>query len=351
MDSLQVAELKDAQKGIMYFLAKTEAYKKPSMDLGMISNFMSGTSILTDLTYGATSIINQTDKGRKVLSDMSSYLQPVKDLISSFFDAMYDHIAKTYGEGAAVLEWVGEFTTWAVSTLVGSLADLIPGWGYVQSAVDLYDGVKKSVTNAIKWLSQIYSGWGVSLLSGSPTIIAQGIAQTSATGLAGGLKDIAITSVKIGLEAAGDAAAGVGSLVNLVTGILQRIANLLNYAVQRFFIHKTLTQAMTHWNREGELKTNLHQFNQWFRRTIVCTPIFAALTINSGFCAHPYRFLSLIDDQDKVIDQAGFDKGVKHIEKLKTLSKDYAKAYSDAYKINFTSEDKVVSSRLDDIFS
>ena len=347
MDQLQQAELDDARRGTLYFLGKLEVVKKPSFDCGLISNFVSGTSIISDLQSASTSILNKHDLGRKFMNGLGAIMEPIQKLIQSFFDALSEKLLALYGEASGVLEWVAEFGTWAVSTFAGSLSDLIPGWGYVQAAADIYEAVKTSVVSAIKWLGQVYSGWGIELLEGGPSIMAKSIAQHNAAGLAGGLKDLTIESVKVGLQASGDAAAGVGAIVGAVTGILQRIANLIGYCAQRYLLNKVITQAGHQWKNTGIYQSNHDQFTEWFRRSCALTPIVAALTLQSGFAAHPYRFMRLISNEDELIDQQKFNDGVKHIEKLKDLSKDYLKEYQDSYKIVFQSADPVVSGMLD----
>ena len=351
MDKVQAFELADARKGTIYFLGNLEAERRPSFDIGLISNFVAGTSILTDLKSVSTSLIKDTDRGRKVLESVGRFTDPIKKALTEFFDKMVDHFVGMYGEAGAALEWVGEFGAWAVSTLVGSLSDVIPGWGYVEGAADLYDGVKQSVVKALAWLGQVYSGWGVKLLDGSPTIIASTIARHNATALAGGLKDTALAVTKISLQAAGDAAAGVGSIIGVVTGILQRIANMVGYCIQRFLIARTFKQAAYHWKNKAELLTDHERFTEWFRRSCVCTPIIAALTMQSGLVANPLRFLALFNDGGEVISQEMYNKGVNHIEKLKDLSRSYCREYADSYKLNFKGADQFIESRLKQVFS
>ena len=348
--ALQAAEQADARNGCLYFLSKIDIARRPSCDIGLISNFVSGTSILGDLQNASTGLIKQTDVGRKAIDGIGRFVDPIKKQLAEFFDRLAEHFGKMYGEASAALEWVGEFGAWAVSTLVGSLADIIPGWGYVEAASDLYDGVKQSVVSAIKWLGQVYSGWGVKLLDGSPTIMASSIARHNATALAGGLKDTALAVTKISLQAAGDAAAGVGSIIGMITGILQRIANMLGYCIQRFLLARTLSQAKYHWDNKAELTQNMSQFTEWFKRSCALTPVVAGLCMQSGFMANPVRFLSLVTPSDEVISQDAYDKGILHIDKLKNLSRDYVREYADSYKLDFSSSDGVVGARLNQIF-
>ena len=351
IEGIQAAELADARNGCLYFLGKINVSRRPSFNTGIISNFVSGTSILYDLQSASTKLIKQTDKGRKAIEGIERFVDPIKKQLSEFFDKLSEHFAKMYGEASAALEWVGEFGVWAVSTLVGSLADIIPGWGYVQSASNLYDGVKQSVISSVKWLGQVYSGWGVKLLEGSPTIMTSSIARHNATSLAGGLRDTALAVTSISLQAAGDTAAGVGSIISMITGILQRIANMLGYCIQRFLLARTISQAKYHWDNKAELIQNMERFTEWFKRSCVVTPVVAALCMQSGFMAHPLRFLALITPYGEVLNQDAYDKGVSHIETLKNLSRDYVKEYAESYKLKFTSDDGVVSSRLNQIFS
>ena len=346
---IQQTELADARRGTLYFLGNISVNPAPSFDFGLVSNFVGNTEILHDLKDGALTIVKSCDKGRRAIDGIHTYTAPIRELFTRFFDSLIEKTGKLFGETAPVMDWVGEFASWAISSLVGSLESIVPGWGYVQNAADLYSGIKQSITSAIKWLGQCLSGYGVKLLEGGPVIMAQALARHSATGLAGGLKDIAVTSTKIGLQTAGDAAAGVGSIINALTGILQRIANLVGYCIQRVLVGRALDQARTQWIDKGPMLSDAGQFLQWFKRTSVITPIIPSLTLMSGFVGHPYRFLKLITEDDEIIDQKSFDKGVDHIDKLKSLAKDYAKEWQDSYKLKFTSSDNLIASRIADL--
>lgn len=177
--------------------------------------------------------------------------------------------------------------------------------------------------------------------------MAQAIARHHATQLAGGLKDIAIESTKVGLQAAGDAAAGAGTIVGAVTGVLKRIANMLEYCIQRYLLNKATREAAYHYKNKGLLVDNHAYFTEWFKKICVMSPVIAALVINSGYTAHPYRFLSMISTDDEIINQEKFDKGIVHIEKLKSLSIDYIKEYQGSYKLLFRSDNPVVQSRIE----
>ena len=350
MDSVQQLELDDARRGTLFFLGNLEIHRIPSFDLGLINNFAGSTSILSDLKNGSTMLLNSCSAGKKVVDGLDKFKTRIQEALASFFNAITEKISLIYGEAGGVLEWVGEFGTWAVSTFAGSLADIVPGWGYVQDAVDIYDGIRKSVVKAIAWLGQVFSGWGVKLLEGGPSVMARSIAQHNAAGLAGGLKDVAISSCKVGLHAAGDAAAGAGSIVGAITGILQRVANLIGYCVQRFLLARTVRQSSYQWNNKSVMMNNHEIFNDWFKKACVCTPVVAALTLCSGNAANPLRFLQLITPDNDVVSQAEYDKGVKHIDKLKSLSREYVREYASGYHLSITSKEPYVGGMLKNIF-
>ncbi len=346
MHDIQKAELDDARRGTLYFLGRLDLQPVPSFDLGLVSNFVAGTGILSDLKTGCLTIVSSCDKGKKVLDGIAQYTAPIRKLFTQWMDALVQRISKCFGASAQVLEWVGEFASWAISSLAGSLADIIPGWGYVQAAGDLYEGVKRSITSAIKWLGQLYSGYGVKLLEGGPLIMAEALSRHNALGVAGGLKDIAVTGLNVGLTAAGDAAGGVGAIINALTGVLQRIANLVGYCIQRFLVGQSLTKARTQWNDKGSMITDAGRFLPWFKRTSAFTPIIPTMTLLSGLVGHPYRFLMLISSSSEIISQKDFDKGTNHISKLKLLARDYASEWQDSYKLQFTSNDPVVAGMM-----
>ena len=346
---IQQTELADARRGTLYFLGNISVNPAPSFDFGLVSNFVGNTEILHDLKDGALTIVKSCDKGRRVLDGIHTYTAPIRELFTRFFDSLIEKTGKLFGETAPVMNWVGEFASWAISSLVGSLESIIPGWGYVQNAADLYSGIKQSVTSAIKWLGQCLSGYGVKLLEGGPVIMARALYHHNAIGLAGGLKDIAVTSIKTGLQAAGDAAAGVGSIINALTGILQRIANLVGYCIQRVLVGRALDQARTQWIDKGPMLSDAGQFLQWFKRTSALTPIIPSLTLCSGLVGHPYRFLQLISSGSELINQKDFDKGVDHIDRLKSLAKDYVNEWENSYHLSFSSDDGVITGTLNNL--
>ena len=348
---IQKSELADARSGTLYFLSKINVSRQPSFDLGLVSNFVSGTSIISDLQTCSSNLLNRTNTGRKLLDGFDKYTKPVRELIASFFDKLHNTLASMFGESSTLLEWVGEFLTWAASSFAGSLADIIPGWGYVQDAMDLYDGIKKGVLNAHKWLSQVYFGWGVKLLDGGPSTIAQGIMQHHITGLASGLKDMSIASIKIGLQAASDATAAAGSIISAVTGFLQRIANLVTYAIQRYLLNRTISKARQTWEKHGDMKYNQDHFNHWFKMAVVRTPVVAALMMQSGVVANPMRFLSLIKHTGDIVTQDEYDKGVRYIDELKNLSKQYILGFEECYKLEFSGTDDYTKGILNNLRS
>ena len=346
----------DARLGTIYFLGNTQALGVPKMEVGAFGSFVGNTTILDDMKTASLALVEATGPGRaamaaagRVADSLKSALKPITDMIKSFFQSLLQKIMNVMGGDLDGVEAVSEYTVWAVAELTQVLSNAIPAWGYVQSAADLYEGVKRGVTGAYRFIDQMWSGYGVELLGGHPSVISNALARHSLAMCAGGFKDMAVAGAKIGLQAAGDAFAGVGALFSAITGLLQRIANMVARAVQRLKVKSILDRAKQEWlirDSDSGLVASHDDFSKWFQNSVITTPIIAALTLSSGFAAHPYRFLQLIDTTGDVSSQSDFDKGVAYIDKLKSISSLYIGEYVDAYRMTFVSDDKLVSARL-----
>ena len=367
---VQVQEMADARLGAMYMLANTELKKIPSFSLDPVGAFVVDTTALSDLKTGCTYLLNKTDKGRKLVSAVSAvgdkvsavkekvdakweeFKQYIMRKLSEYFGVMVSKIKKIYGESLVGIEWIAEFGMWAASSFAKGLADLIPGWGYIQSIADGYAGIRTAIIKSKDFIEQMWSGYGVSLLGGHPSIIANALARHSAKGIAGGVKDVVMAGVNIGLEAAGDAAGGAGTIVSAVTGVLSRVASLVEYIIQRCLINRTLKAAKKAWDNRlspSSIVNDHKRFSEWFQTAVVTTPVVAALTMGSGFAAHPYKFLQLIQPTAEVVSSAEYTKGVKHIETLKKLSSKYIQEYNDNYNVVFHSSDGIIAARLKEL--
>lgn len=340
--NIQIKELEDSRKGTIFFLKGLEFDTIPSFNLGLTGKFIVNTEPLSDLMAGCEFIVSKTPLASSVVFEKTNaVINTVKGYIAKFFEAILDKAKAMFGEALIGVEWLGEFAAWGIQNLTGTLANLIPCWGYVRSAADMYSAIKSAVTSTINLISQCWSGYGVSLLKGTPSIIADSLAVHSAAGALGGVKDLALKSLEVGLEAGGDIAGGAGSLISLITDILERIFQLVMLCIQKYRLNKTVKEAQDVWNDNVDSLSN-NDFMKWFTYTSVVTPIIPSLVMNSGYVANPIRFLSLFG----VIQQSEFDKGVKHIEKLRGLSKDYINDYAASYKLKFSNKDAVSNALL-----
>ncbi|WCE31016.1 hypothetical protein [Vibrio sp. SCSIO 43137] len=366
---VQSIEMADARMGAMYMLAKTDYHKLPAFSAShLFDNFVVGSEPLSDLKSISMSIIDKTgaasktkalieksNAGKKLVETVSvvgeatsAVIQKIKTYISEFFRGLVEKAKLVYGDVLEDLGWFAEYAGWMVAEFAGNLSNLIPGWGYVQSAVDLYSGVKQAIFKSKDLITQMYAGRGVELLGGHPSIIANALARHSAVGLMGGLKTTAVAATKIGLEAAGDAFAGVGTLVSALSGMLERVVAFFDCMIQRSLVRKVLKKARKEWDNRSSSTSMLNDhktFSEWFQSAVVTTPIIAALVMGSGFVAHPMKFLSLLSSTE-IASQAEYDKGVNYIEKLKDLSASYVQEYADGYNVEFRSEDGIVAARL-----
>lgn len=353
---IQTAEMADARKGVIYFLGNINTAVVFNPDLSLVGNFIADTTLLSDLKKGSVALIKKTSAGRALVSGVNKVKEWIADKLSVITDWFKDLFQKF---GKKLQEWLGpaadgaeviaEYIVWATAELTQLMTEAIPGWGYVQSAADLYKGLRQAVIATKNFISQLYSGYGVKLLGGHPSIIANALARHSLAELGSGIKDAGVAVGKIAIEAGGDALAGVGSIFSACVGAFQRVINFVDRIIQRWKLQKVLDKARDEWalhKAPGPLIGNHQKFSEWFQSACCITPVVAAFTVNCGFAANPMRFLQLLKADDSVVSQSEFDKGAKHIVKLQSLGKRYLKKYADDYRIGFDSDDKYVKARL-----
>ncbi|MCG7498053.1 hypothetical protein MHO82_14375 [Vibrio sp. Of7-15] len=353
---VQRQDMADARMGATYMLAKTDISKIPSFSTDLAGNFLVGTEPLADMKNISMSLLQKTNAGRKVVSAVSvvgeaasAVIQKIKAMISEFFQGLLHKIKSVYGETLWAAEWVVEYGTWMAAEFAGNISNCIPGWGYVQNAADIYSGVKQAIFKSKDFVTQMYASRGVNLLGGHPSIIANALARHSLAGVAGGLKTAAVGITKTGLEAAGDAFAGIGTLVSALSGMFDRVIKAVDWMIQTCLVDSVLTRAKKEWNNRASSTSLVHdhkRFSEWFQNSVITTPVIAALVMGSGFVAHPNKFLQLLNANGTITSQDSFSKGIVYIEKLKDLSTSYVQEYTDGYGVDFTSKDGMVSARL-----
>ncbi|RYV01716.1 hypothetical protein SOPP22_15255 [Shewanella sp. OPT22] len=369
---IQQQEIEDARLGVVYFLGNLEVEKAASFNTDLFGTFVSGVTPVSDIKDGCQYLLNFTQAGRKLkggigakaelfkeskvgkavssgIGKASEQIDKFKQMIAEFFQKMLDKIRLTYGDALHGLEWITEMGTWLVSEFAGSLADAVPGLGYVNNFVDLYDGLRGGILKSKEFIEQLWSGHGVELLGGHPSVIAKALSRHSGIGAAKAVGGLAITTTTIGLKAAGDATSGTGTIIGLVAGILTRIASMIDYIIQRSRLGKVLKKAKEAWlsrTSPGSLVQDHKQFSEWFQTSVITTPIIASLAVGSGFVAHPYRFAKLLVAEDQAISDSEFTKCMKHIKVLQKVAANHISEYKDSYGVEFKSDQPVITGRL-----
>ncbi len=347
---IQIEELNDARKGAIYFLSQLQLEQAPSFNIGLVDKFLINTEALSDLKSGCELLIKKTSFGTALIDKVDDIKSKIQILIQSFFDKILEKAKEIFGSSLAGMSWLSEFVAWGISNFAGSLANVIPCWGYVKAGMDLYSAVKTSVTNIIKLVSQVYSGYGVNLLSGHASIIAETLSLQNGKGIAQGIKDFALKTLDISLQAAGDATAGIGNIIGIVTDILSRIVAMISYCIQRFRIKAVINQAQQAWKREDGIKTDHEAFVKWFRFNSVITPIVPCLVLHSGYVANPLRFLCLLREENEIISQREFDKGTAYITTLKTMARDQILNYREEHQLQFTGKDGIIKAMMNKVY-
>lgn len=359
---VQRKELADARMGVVYFLGNLTSVRTappPMLGMGssMLKDLVGDSEIVTDVGKGAlkllenVSVVRATVAKAKAISDWTEEKkQQILKMLEGYFARFADWLKKNYGMALDSVEGLAEVLKWLHNKFAKTLADAIPGWGYVSTAGDIYSGVKKGVDGAKRWVEQMYAGYGVKLLGGHPAVISRALATYSVTMFVLGAKDVVGGGMKIAAMAAGDAAGGVGSLIATILGILANIYTFVDKVLQRYRLKNTFTFAREQWKLRGSenwIGAEHKKFAEWFQGAVSETPVVAGLTLLSGYAAHPYRFAQLLDPGDKLVTQSQFDKAADYIQKLKQLGTDMVKAWVKTYETTFEAKEAYVANRLD----
>lgn len=373
---IQADELLDARAGIVYFLGKCQLKTLPPTGTGVLAGLKDGYISHTDglklavelavkasEKTGLTDKIKSSDiyskgvgfaskiKASKPVEFATEVFQGLKrilkELVEDFSSWLEKHLKSTYGYLLDAVTGIAEFIAWLKRTLAGCLADAAPGWGIVTSLSEMAVGLKQGFDGAKRWILQVHSGRGVHLLGGHPSVIANALARHSLSMLGAGIKDFSVGTAKLATNAT-----PLGTTIGIVTGIIQRVYNLIDCFVQRFLVNRVLKKARTAW-QDGKytnsLITDADKFNKWFRNNAVATPVIAALVLSSGFIGHPQRFVRLLDGESHPSTsklQEKFDAGVSHVQYLKKISAKYLVEYGQGYRTTFTSDTELVANLL-----
>ena len=376
---IQKTEMANARLGIAYALGHIEMKKATSFHAAPFSTLVGNPQIakdaasvagkagelllehtpLKELKEKAWSFIEEQNSLHKVnqaatavIDGISEIKSKLKAIIGEFFTSLLDMIKKRYGVNTQVINVITDFLIWGANTFAAGIASALPAWGYVKTGLAIYADARTAVFKTKDLVSQLYSGYGVELLGGHPSVIASALARHSAAGIASAAKGLAISSTSLGLSIAADASGGsgvAGMVIGIITSILTKVFNLIESCIQKYKVTSTLIEARDIWRNHssGSCILNDHKrFTKWFQESVVFTPIIASLAINSGFAAHPYRFLQLINSTGGIDANADIKKGVHHIDKLKGLASQHIRDFSAGYGVSFASSEAIIESRL-----
>lgn len=346
--------LSEARTSVVFALANTEIEQALSFDSGLVGNYVGNLTPLHDLKSGCMALLKKTTGGAKAIEKVgkvgekiSKFIDKIKAKLASFFQGVMDKLRKQYPYFVTAT-WAAEVGVWLASEFADNITTAVSGLSYVQNAADVYEGVKTATFKAKDFMNQMYRGIGVELLNGHPACISKALARHSLAGVAGGVAKASIASGKIAAETS-TLGSGVGMLVSVISGLLERVITLVDKVVQSNQIKNILSEAKDVWNNQPagdhSILHNQKAFATWFQSSVIYTPVVAAIVMGSGLVSHPYYFLKLLDKNDIILTQHKFDRGVHYISELQKQSGAYIREYSDAYGVEISSPDGFLDSQ------
>jgi len=371
--NVQEIETLYARVNVVNYLSSLEVQKKAVFASDAMANFLVDTTPLDDATAllkkGCTMVLEHTKVGHKIsqvaegvrtaitssrpavalknVADKAAKAvdelkRKIEALLEKFVSKMMSFFKKAYSDIAWVTSFVTEVTGWLVASLKADITNAIPAWAYVQSASDLYKGLKTTVQGVTDYVSLKLSGRGVDLKSGHPEIIARDLRSHMTAKALLGAKDAGVSVGKIALTATGDTI-GIGSILSYAATALQKVFKLIDFIIQRVNLHRVLKKAkkeQANLLNCSSIALDGNRFNDWFCDSLALSPVLGALLMHSGAIAHPYSFLSLLDRLGRVRTdaQVQYTKGAEHIENMKKVSGKYIREYSGEYNVTFASD-------------
>ncbi|NUW69224.1 hypothetical protein [Vibrio coralliilyticus] len=342
-------DLYDARKGSIYVLSTIEPnYLNSNLSFSLTSNFISGGGIKNAVKDYSNNLIdklgmndNRIVKTAQVVhSKVSGGLERVRTWISEMFESFIGYLTNHYGDHIKYLNWFVELGVYLTSELVGNIASAISGMATVQTVSDVIDGTRQACTNVIRFVQQCFQGRGISVAKGHPTYIVRSISsQTFISAMEG----LALAAVSVGKVAV--TGTGIDVIISLVYNLVTRIFLFINTIVQKKLLNNVLSVAKKEW---ASLSTNAlfnrpDEFNNWFKDSVLLTPVTAYLLVRSGYVSHPYKLLDLLDNRGKIISERKYLQGEKYIKRIKSNSNRLLSAYGEAYNVEFKSSDTSIN--------
>ena len=385
-------EMDDARRGITFYLGHCRAEQVFNVQVDVIGAHLQPIPDFVDMIkaklidpvgqvviHGAAAVGDYA--AVNVLSPTVRELYAgAKKLICDFFRSLHQRIVKFLEPVGDEVNWLANYVNFCIAELLNvfskNLSALTPGVVIAQGVGEMLKGLERGIQNCWTLYNHRHAGLGGDLMEGHPTTIAKALKRHLQCGALGGLRDIAVGGLKMGLTLASNAWA---PLASALIGGVQLLMQYICLKVQRDRLDTVFAEARSMWERSrtldvvqrlergraarGEASRTIHDpmthrekaFHVWFRRACGVTPIVAALAVTSGYCAHPMRFLRLLENfEDKSARErwlAGhtYASGVRDITMVKDLSLNYIKSYTSEFRTKFSSDNQQVNAILSQV--
>lgn len=391
------AEMEDARNGILFYLGHCRAEQVFNVQVDVIGAHLQPIPAFVDMIrsklidpLGQVVMSGAVAAGdyaaSKLLSKEAQELfSGIERRIRDFFRSLHQRIAKCFGPVADEVNWLANYANYCIAELLNTfsknLSALTPGVVVAQGVGEMLKGAERGIENCWRLFNNWHAGLGGDLMEGHPTIIAKALKRHMQCGALGGLRDIAAGGLKMGLTLASNAWAPV---VSALIGGLMLLMQYICLKVQRDRLDNVFAEAREMWVRSrkldfvqrlergraarGEASRTVHdprsarekEFHKWFRKACGITPIVAALAVTSGYCAHPMRFIQLLDHlEDKKSQLVArvteafathkYASGVRDITMVKDLSLKYIQSYTSDFRTKFSSDNSQVNAILNQV--
>jgi hypothetical protein len=343
--STRIEDLDNARLGVLYFVGNLRCDLSPEESV-------------SDLKKAATGFLkgkvsdSRLNRVGAVMGGVDSIRNAVKQEVDEIAEAVQSWLTTKFKVSASDAELAIQHLRHNLPEVISGISSDIKGGTGGSSGPPtgeikgIAKGLYTGVTKTIEFYELKQKSADVVLESGHPDQVASAITRAVGRSALAGLAEAALAGAKIALSAL---TAGVGEIINMVAGIIERILRFAVRFCDALALRKAFAAAKSHFANAGlgsAIHSNAAAFSDWFKKVIDRSPIIAALVMNCGIAGDVMRFLKVTTGTGGklIMVQGQFDKGVIYLNALKGSASGMILDY--AAEMRISSQDKMVASLL-----